>query len=320
MESASKKPEAVVICGPTCVGKTSFAIGLAHAFNGEIVGADSMQVYRHMDIGTAKPTKKEQASIGHHMIDVVDPDEHFDAEMYAAGALEVINNLQMGNRVPFVTGGTGLYIKSLIHGLFDATARDESILVRLKAEAAEMGCGPLYRRLQKCDSEAAKRIHGNDTFRIIRALEVFETTGMPISEYQQAHGFAECRLNALKIGLKLDRTVLYERIDLRVDSMMKDGFVDEVKGLLDIGYGEDLKSMLSIGYRHMVDFIKGRIPMEEALRTMKRDTRRYAKRQMTWFGADPDIIWVESGDFDDTREKIAHFLRTARETAQGISL
>ncbi len=293
-----EKTGVIVICGPTGVGKTSSAIQAAIRFEGEIVGADSMQIYRHMDIGTAKPTPAERASVRHHMIDFLEPDEPFDAAMYAGMADETIQALQNKGVLPFIVGGTGFYIKSLIHGLFGEGRGDPRIRERLRVEAEEQGAEALHRRLVTCDPEAAKRIHPNDSYRIVRALEVYETTGASMTTFHADHGFAARRHRALKIGLTTDRPALYERIDRRVDAMLEAGLLEEVQLLLRMGCDETLKSMGSIGYRHMMEYIRGRLRWEEAVRTLKRDTRRYAKRQMTWFKADPEIKWTEPGNMD----------------------
>jgi len=304
------KPSVIVICGPTASGKTSVAIELAAIFNGEIIGADSMQIYRYMDIGTAKPTLQEQARIPHYMIDIVDPDQHFDARLYAQMAQNQAVELAFRDIVPFVVGGTGLYIKAFVHGLFQAEPANHDIRKSLNAEAQSRGTDSLHQRLSQFDPETAAKIHSNDTYRIIRALEIYEITGKTISEYHREHRFQDAPFRVLKIGLKIDREQLYDRINHRVDVMIAAGFVDEVKALLDQGYAPDLKSMQSIGYRHMVDFIRGDLPWDEALRTLKRDTRRYAKRQLTWFKANTEIIWYEPDRFDDIQLAIKKFLHT----------
>ena len=288
------KPNIIVICGPTGLGKTTVSIELAVELHGEIIGADSMQIYRYMDIGTAKPTIKEQAQVPHHLIDIIDPDESFDAADFAKMAGGIITNLQVKGIVPFVVGGTGLYIKALVHGMSQAGPADAEIRKRLKEAELLHGSGFLYEKLRMSDPEAAERIHPNDTFRIIRALEVYEATGITISQYSKDHMFEKKRFNVLKICLYMEKETLYERINQRVDTMIKAGLVDEVKNLLGMGYSEKLKSMQSIGYRHTVDFIKDRITWEETVRTLKRNSRRYAKRQffrtyrMTW------LIFIKS--------------------------
>jgi tRNA dimethylallyltransferase len=311
MQSATAKPKIIIICGPTGVGKTAVAIDLAQRFNGQIIGADSVQVYKYMDIGTAKPTAAEQARVVHHMVDFVAPDESFDAAQYAALAREKVIELDQQRITPFVVGGTGLYIKALLHGLFDENVADPEIRARLKAEVGARGIQCLYERLSRLDPETADRLNPNDTYRILRALEVVEATGQAISKHHEKHGFFDRPFESLKIGLNLDRALLYERINRRVDAMISAGFLDEVKSLMARGYSADLKSMQSIGYRHMLDFIEGRLNWAECVRTMKRDHRRYAKRQLTWFGADPEIIWQEPGKAEEIRLLVAEFMDTA---------
>jgi tRNA dimethylallyltransferase len=303
------KPKIIVICGPTALGKTSMAINVAGTFNGEIIGADSMQIYRYMDIGTAKPTTEERSRVAHHMIDLIDPDEHFDARQFAETAYEKIIKLYASGITPFVVGGTGLYIKALVHGLFKAGPSDVHVRERLREQARIYGADFLHQRLLRYDPDTAERIHSNDSYRIIRALEVHELTGKTMTAFQREHGFKDHRFRVLKIGLHIDREVLYDRINHRVDAMMDSGFLSEVKGLLEMGYSDDLKSMQSIGYRHLIDFIKGRCSWDETIRTLKRDTRRYAKRQLTWFKADQDIVWREPGQLREIRQLIKKFLQ-----------
>jgi tRNA dimethylallyltransferase len=301
-------PAAVVVCGPTGIGKTSFAIKLARRFKGEIVGADSMQIYRHMDIGTAKPTPEERALVRHHMVNIVDPDEHFDAEKYAEQALAKIVELSERKVLPFVVGGTGLYIKALIYGLFETPKIDPKLRRNLKKEAVEKGRVHLHERLKACDPEAARRIHVNDAYRVVRALEVFEATAKTLSERQEAHRFRRQRVHTLKIGLKMERGALYKRIDSRVDLMIREGLQAEIENLFKAGYASDLKSMQSLGYRHMAAYLRGEIDWAETLRTLKRDTRRYAKRQMTWFNADPEIVWLTRDRIEQAEAMVRRFV------------
>jgi len=299
MVSPIKKPKVIVICGPTGVGKTAVGIQVAETLGGEIISADSMQIYRYMNIGTAKPTVDEQNRIFHHLIDIVDPDEDFDAVRFAKMAREKVLQLHHRDVLPVVVGGTGLYIKALLQGLFQSNPADPIIRERLMKEAAENGSSRLHDRLQQVDPDTAERLHPNDSYRIVRALETIESTGRSISDHHQDHGFADEPFQALKICLQMDRQKLYDRIDQRVDLMIEAGLVDEVQKLLGMGYTAGLKSMQSIGYRHMVDVIEGRLSRDEGVRTLKRDTRRYAKRQFTWFGADQEIHWYEPGQLND---------------------
>jgi tRNA dimethylallyltransferase len=308
MNSPTAKPKIIIICGPTGIGKTTVAIDLAQHLGGQIIGADSMQAYKYMDIGTAKPTAEEQARVAHHMVDIVEPDESFDAAQYAERARTKIIELDQQHITPFVVGGTGLYIKALLYGLFDEKVSDPEVRDRLKAEADARGIQCLYERLSRLDPDTANRLHPNDTYRILRALEIVEATGQAISKHHKKHGFLDQPFESLKIGLNLDRTLLYERINRRVDAMISAGFLDEVKDLLARGYSANLKPMQSIGYRHMVDYIEGRLSWAECVRTMKRDHRRYAKRQLTWFGADSEIIWKAPGQVEELKLSVENFM------------
>ena len=302
------KPRLICILGPTGVGKSAMALELADRWGGEIVGADSMQVYRHMDIGTAKPTPHERKRIPHHLLDVVNPDEPFDVSLYIRLANGIIADLHRGERPVFVVGGTGLYIRALLGGLIDGPGADEVLRRELKEEMKNFGKEHLYETLRARDGRAAAQIHPHDGIRIIRALEVLELTGRSIVAHQQEHHFREAPYEALRIGLGLDRERLSDRIDRRTDRMIAEGFVEEVRRLLDMGYTESLQSMQSLGYRNMVSFLAGRQSLEEAVRLIKRDTRRYAKRQMTWFAADREVGWLDPGDVDAASKRIGLFL------------
>ncbi|MCX5821508.1 MAG: tRNA (adenosine(37)-N6)-dimethylallyltransferase MiaA [Deltaproteobacteria bacterium] len=302
------KPRLICILGPTGVGKTGMALELAGRWGGEIVSADSMQVYRHMDIGTAKPTPEERGRIPHHILDVVDPDEPFDASRYVGLAHGVIDALRRQGKPVFVVGGTGLYVRALLGGLIDGPGADEALRRELKQEMNSRGKAHLYERLRARDPRAADRIDPHDGVRIIRALEVLELTGRSIVEHQQEHRFGDAPYAALRIGLRLDRESLNDRIDRRAEQMIADGFAKEVRRLLDKGYEESLKSMQSLGYRHMIDCLAGRQSLEQTVGLIKRDTRRYAKRQMTWFAADREVGWLDPGDVETASGRIGAFL------------
>lgn len=308
MNNQTDKPKIIILCGPTAAGKTSAAIRVAQKVSAEIISADSLQVYRYMDIGTAKPTAEEQRQIPHHLIDVADPDEPYDAARYSREARRIINRLLENKVTPLVTGGTGLYLKALIYGLFEAAPSDACIRSRLKQEAEAFGGDAMYARLRRIDPQAAEKLHPKDILRILRAVEVYEASGKPISAFQQEHRFSDQPYQVLKIGLQMDRDRLYRRIDDRVDAMIRDGLLEEVKKLLAMGYDRTLKPMQSIGYRHMADFLDGRMGWEEAIRTLKRDTRRYAKRQMTWFKNEPDLIWRSPEVMEDIIRAVSLFL------------
>jgi len=302
-------PKIIVVCGSTGVGKTGTAIKLARIFNGEIISADSIQVYQYMDIGAAKPTPQERAAIPHHLINVVAPDEPFDAAAFARKAHVCISSITQQGKTPFVVGGAGLYIKALLYGLADGLPTNHEIRRRLRTEASQNGALSLHRRLETCDPETAQRLHPNDLYRVIRALEVYETTGLTLSESQAAHQFIACRFQVFKIGLELSRPILYKRINQRTEAMIRAGFTDEVRQLLDKGYAPDLKPMQSIGYRHVIAYIQGSCSWEETVRLWQRDTRRYAKRQLTWFKTDPDIGWINPDEWESAIPKIDAFLR-----------
>ena len=308
MQPDRKKPKVVIIGGPTGIGKTAVAIRVAQRFGGEIVNADSMQIYRKMDTGTAKPTPEEQALVKHHLIDIINPDQPFDAVRFADMAGKIITQLVEKQILPLVVGGTGLYIKALVHGLFRENSSDPEVRKELHQIAETHGPEHLYRNLKQIDPATADRLHPNDTFRIIRALEVYRITGAPISDFHNTHRFSDRPYRTLKIGLDMDRKILYDRINSRVEAMIDEGLAEEVKQLLVIGYSAELKSMQSIGYRHMTDFIEGRLEWDEALDTMKRDTRRYAKRQLTWFRKDAEMIWFHPEQENEIAEKIEEFV------------
>lgn len=305
------KPRIVIITGPTGVGKSLLALELAERLGGEIVVADSVQVYRFMDIGTAKPTHAERARIPHHLVDIVDPDQDFSAGQFRAAAQKAIAAIREKNKQVVVCGGTGLYIKSLLRGLISGPSGDKDLRAELYALETRHGRGYLHTRLSAVDPQAALRIHPNDTFRIVRALEVYHATGASASSHHLVHAFQDCRYEFLQLGLCLDRPLLYERIEKRCDRMVEEGLADEVRALLARGYGPELKSMQSLGYRHLCAFLRGEATWEEALRAMKRDTRRYAKRQLTWFRADPTIVWVSpfAEDYHPTERMVRDFLR-----------
>jgi tRNA dimethylallyltransferase len=299
MISKTDKPRLIVVVGPTAVGKTGAAIALARHLNGEIISADSMQVYRHMDIGTAKPTPEERNQAPHHLIDIVNPDEAFNASCFMEKARGVIADIQKRGKAIVVVGGTGLYIRALLGGLFDGPSADEELRSQYFAILEKDGKAGLYETLKAKDSQAAAVIHPNDTSRMIRALEVLELTGLSIVEQQLEHGFAHQPYSVLKIGLRAERAVLYERIEVRTDLMMAQGFLAEVRRLLDMGFHKGLKPMQALGYKQLVRVLGGELDLEEAVCQVKRETRRYAKRQLTWFGADPDVRWFASANIEE---------------------
>jgi tRNA dimethylallyltransferase len=302
----AEKPRVIAVMGPTAVGKTGLVLRLAKEFGAEIINADSMQVYRFMDVGTAKPTAAEREEVPHHLLDIVNPDEDFDANRYSQLARQTVENLVRLGTPAIVAGGTGLYLKAFFHGLVPGVPAQKTLRERLRREAERDGGAGLYQRLSQVDPVTAKRVHPNDLFRIIRALEIWECSGRPMSVLHHEHGFREQPFFIPRIGLARPRSELHERINQRVALMMQQGFLEEVKGLLKRGYGAHLKSMQSLGYRHMVQHLISGVELSEAIRKMKRDTRRYAKRQMTWFRRDQEINWFHP-------EKVQSITRVARQ-------
>lgn len=293
-ELAEQLPPLVVICGPTAAGKTDAALALAECFDLEVISADSRQVYRGMDIGTAKPTAEERARVPHHLLDVVWPHEPFDAARFATLGAAAIDGVLARGRLPVLVGGTGLYIRALTEGLVDVPGADPLVRHRLDEVAAREGCAVLYQRLREVDPAAAALLHPNDRIRIVRALEVYELSGRPLSDWQQAHGFRERRYRLLKIALAPPRDELYQRIDSRARIMFETGLIEETQALLTAGYDPRLKALQTIGYREAFRLIEGQISREVALAELQQATRRYAKRQLTWFRADSEMIWVDS--------------------------
>ncbi|MBC7962475.1 MAG: tRNA (adenosine(37)-N6)-dimethylallyltransferase MiaA [Steroidobacteraceae bacterium] len=283
----------LIICGPTASGKSDLALRLARELDAEIINADSMQVYRGLDIGTAKPTPEQRAEIPHHLIDIVDPDELFSAADFAGAADDAIQDIIARGKRVIVVGGTGLYIRALLKGLVDSPSGAGEIRAALQEEAGRFGNAAMLEKLRLVDPELAAGLHPNNLVRIIRALEVQQLTGIPLSRYQKEHSFSARRYDTLQIGISVERVELYRRIEQRVERMLAEGLLDEVRGLLAAGFGPDLKAMRSIGYKESTAHILGEQTLEETICLIKRDTRHYAKRQLTWFKADPDIIWFE---------------------------
>ena len=296
-----------MILGPTCVGKTQVSLKLADILKGEIVSFDSRQVYKFMDIGTAKPTKEERERIPHHLINLVSPDEKFTAADYGKKARQIIREIIRRNKQPIGVGGSGLYLKALIKGFFVGPKADENIRKRLEREAQQFGEPYLFSRLKEVDPQAAERIHPNDLIRIIRALEVYELTGKPISAWQREGNYEPFPMRFVKIGLNLERKKLYQRINLRVEEMISRGFLDELKVLKEKGFTPELKALKTVGYQELFAYSEEKLDLQAALEKIKLNTRHYAKRQLTWFRKDKEIIWLDAED-DNLIEKILkHF-------------
>ncbi len=281
----------VVLCGPTCTGKTATAIALAERIEGEIIAADSRTVYRSMDIGTAKPTPAQRQRVAHHLIDVADPGEVFTVARFRSLARRAIDEVRSRGKRPLLVGGTGLYIRVVADDLEIPEVAPQWDLRRRLEDAERSDPGALHRRLSSVDPVAAGRIDPRNVRRLVRALEVFEATGTPISAVQRRGSSAG---DTLRFGLTMDRRVLYRRIDDRVDQQIADGLVGEVRGLLDAGYAETVPSMQGLGYKEIAAHLRGTTTLEAAIQTLKHNTRRYAKRQLTWFRADPRIRWIDA--------------------------
>jgi len=279
----------IILLGPTGVGKTGASLLLAKKLDTEIISADSMQIYRRMDIGTAKPTVSERAAVRHHMIDVADPSDSFSAGRYVEAIVSVIDDLHARGKVPLITGGTGLYIKAITRGIFSGPSADWQLRDRLLEDERE-NPGILYDSLVHADPDSASRIEKNDTRRIIRALEVCRNSSGTMSEMQEKFT-SPLPYSFIKIGLTRERGELYAMIDRRVDAMLSDGLLDEVTGLLSSNPGQT--PMQAIGYKELTAYIRGEVPFPEAVRLIKRNTRRYAKRQFTWFAKEAGIKWID---------------------------
>lgn len=284
----------VILVGPTAVGKTAASIGLAKALNGEIISGDSMQIFRGLDIGTAKITKEEMQGVPHHLIDIKEPWETFSVAEFKRLADEAIADIHDRGKLPIIVGGTGFYINSVLYEYhFGEADTDEAYRAELEQYAETHGNEALWNILQEKDPDSAAKLHSNDTKRVIRALEVLHVTGIPASERQSTVDKQTMRYNAVYIALNMPREVLYDRINRRVDIMIQDGLEAEVRTALANGVAQDALSMTSIGYRQMIQYFNEEISFDRAVELIKRDTRHFAKRQLTWFRHDPNIQWVD---------------------------
>lgn len=290
----------MVIVGPTAVGKTAISIKLAKILNGEIISADSMQIYKYMDIGTAKVTPEEMEGIPHYLIDVVYPDEEFTVADYKELAEKIISDINKKGKIPIVVGGTGLYVNSLVYDLnFTKVPPNEKIRKRLNELADKFGNEYIHNMLEKIDKESSKRIHVSDRKRIIRAIEIYEVTGIPMSEQNRDFRKQNDRYNLAMIGFNMDRDKLYERINMRVDKMIENGLIAEVANLLKMGYTKDLTSMQGIGYKEIIKYLEGELTLEESIELIKKGSRNYAKRQLTWFRRDSRIKWFNLDEYSN---------------------
>lgn len=287
----------IIICGPTAVGKTHVGIELAKRYEGEVVSADSQQIWRGMDIGTAKVNLTERSEIPHHLIDIAEPNEHFDAARFVELADKAIEDISSRGKKVFVVGGTGMYLRLLVNGLCEAPSQDEELRAKIETEVEAQGLQKMHEQLREIDPESALGIHPNDHTRIVRALEIYELSGTPASEFRKMHGYAEQRYDAIKIGLNIEREELYQRINERIDHMLEQGLLDEVKTLLE-KYGPESQGLKAVGYREFVRHLQGEFSLERAVELAKRNSRRFAKRQLTWFRSDDEITWFKPDDME----------------------
>lgn len=300
-----KKIPLIVVAGPTASGKTGLAIDIARKFDGEVVSADSMQIYKYMDIGTAKPTAEERAMCPHHLIDFVEPDEDFSVADYTKLAHEKIADIYARGKLPVMCGGTGLYINSVVNDVeFGEMTADEELREKLAEIGKREGGEKLIEILREFDPVSAERLHPNNMRRVIRAIEFYKLTKIPISEHQEMTKRIESRYDPVMFCIDHDRQILYDRINLRVDLMIKDGLIDEVRRIMDMGYTKELNSMKGIGYKEIMDHLNGECTLEEAIENVKQGSRRYAKRQLTWFRRDERIIMLKPETASAEAERI----------------
>ena len=295
----------IILTGPTAVGKTAASIGLAKAIGGEIISADSMQVYRHMDIGSAKIRPKEMQGISHHLIDVLEPEEEFHVVKFQQMAKAAMEEIYAKGKIPVLVGGTGFYIQAITKDIdFTQAEQEDGYRQELEQLAAEKGNEYLHQMLLDVDPVSAGEIHANNVKRVIRALEFFHQNQSPISAHNQEQKEHETPYNLAYFVLNVPRELLYKRIDDRIDEMLKEGLLEEVQKLKDMGYHRGMVSMQGLGYKEILAYLDGEYPLEEAVRILKRDTRHFAKRQLTWFRREKDTIWMNKDEFDYREDRI----------------
>lgn len=300
-----KKKPLIILTGPTAVGKTAASIGLARAVGGEIISADSMQVYRHMDIGSAKITKEEMQGVPHYLVDVLEPEEPFSVVRFQELAREAVRTIYSRGKIPIVVGGTGFYIQALLYEIdFTENSDDTSCRRSLEEAAREKGAEYLHDRLKEIDPEAAEQIHPNNVKRVIRALEFHQQTGEKISTHNERERQKESPYDFAYFVLTDDRQLIYDRIDRRVDHMMEQGLLEEVRALKERGLSRGSVSMQGLGYKELFGYLEGEYPLDEAVRIIKRDTRHFAKRQLTWFKRERDVIWIDKQSVDREDEAV----------------
>lgn len=313
MIQEQKKP-LIVLTGPTAVGKTDTSLALANAIGGEIVSADSIQIYRYMDIGSAKIKEHEKQGIPHYLIDALNPDEEFNVVIFQKLALKAIEEIYSHGHIPIITGGTGFYIQSILYGIdFDETQTDDRYRQELEQFAVKQGTQALHDRLRKVDKESAEAIHPNNVKRVIRALEYYKQTGQKISDHNEEQRKKASPYQFAYFVLERSRSQLYERINRRVDQMFEQGLLDEVRNLLTMGYSRDLVSMQGLGYKETAAYLDGEMTLEEARETIKRDTRHFAKRQLTWFRRETETDWINMENYQENGQVLEVLLARLRE-------
>ncbi|MDO5415738.1 MAG: tRNA (adenosine(37)-N6)-dimethylallyltransferase MiaA [Lachnospiraceae bacterium] len=300
-----EKRPLIILTGPTAVGKTDLSIRLAKAIGGEIISADSMQVYRHMDIGSAKVTKEEMDGVPHYLIDVLEPTEDFNVVIFQQMAKKALETIYSHGNIPIVAGGTGFYIQALLYDIdFQENPEGAQIRAELEKLAEAKGAGYLHQLLKEVDPESAEAIHSNNVKRVIRALEYYRQTGEKISKHNEAERQKESPYDFFYYVVNTDRSILYERIDRRVDQMIEMGLVEEVRKLKEMGCHRGMVSMQGLGYKEILDYLNGDCSLEEAVYVLKRDTRHFAKRQITWFKRERDVRWINLPEFDFDQDKV----------------
>jgi len=295
-----KQRRFLVIVGPTGVGKTRVALEIAEKSGAQILSADSRQIYRYMDIGTAKPSREERRRVRHYFIDIINPDQRYSAGEYGQQARQQLRDLFRRGKLPIVVGGSGLYIRALLDGLSPELPSDPEIKNQLIEELKASGNIELHRRLREVDPQAAERIHPHDSQRILRALEVFQITGRKISEMQKILPQQKLEFTPVVVGLNMERKRLYQKIEQRVERMIAEGLVEEVEKLVRMGYSKDLNSLRTVGYKEVFPLLEGKQTLEKTVEEIKKNSRRYAKRQLTWFCSDPRVRWIDNFRGDST--------------------
>ncbi len=309
MMSLPKNQAVIVVCGPTGVGKTDLSYLIARKLPVEIISADSRQIYKYLDIGTAKPPKEILSQIPHHFIDILYPDQHYSAGQFGIESREVLREIFDRGKMPLVVGGSGLYIRAMIEGFFNGNDYNSEIRESLQLRLEKEGLESLYQELLKIDKKSASKIHPNNSVRILRALEIYLSTGKPISKLQ-AEKLPPLPFPVLKFGIHKDRRILYQDINMRVDQMFQRGLLAEVRNILELGYNKNLNSLKSVGYKEVIQYIDGKIDFNVCVQQVKQNSRRYAKRQLTWFRNEKDIKWFGINDKNDMEKILSQILKT----------